>query len=284
MSFTGKQLTLAIHVDDGLATCVDEDELVKLDRQIGREFNNKIKSDVNCTKFDYLGVNIDISSGVEAELTMEQYIKDACVEHGVYCAAPTPAKLNLFDADEDDEPLPSKEKDNFHRAVAQLYLATRVRPDVLLPITFLCSRESAPTINDQEKLHRVLKCLYGTPTLGIVLGKYGEEMGLTVYADASYAVHKDYKSHGGVIAIHHKGPVLVKCSKQNMVTKSSTEAELVALSDAASIAAYNIQFLKRQGYNVDATLMQDNTSTIKLAENGRSNSDRTRHIGIRKFS
>lgn len=255
MSSSGKQLTLAIHVDDGLAT-----------------------------KFDYLGVNIDISSGVEAELTMEQYIKDVCVEHGVYCTAPTPAKLNLFDTDEDDEPLPSKEKDKFHRAVAQLlYLATRVRPDVLLPITFLCSRVSDPTINDQEKLHRVMKYLYGTPTLGIVLGKYGEEMGLTVYADASYAVHKDYKSHGGVIVIHNRGPVLVKCSKQKMVTKSSTEAELVTLSDAASIAAYNVQFLKCQGYNVDATLKQDNTSTIKLAENGRSNSDRTRHIGIRYF-
>ena len=284
MSSSGKQLTLAIHVDDGLATCVDEDELVKLDQQIRKEFNNEIESEVDCTKFDYLGVNIDVSSGVEAELTMEQYIKDVCVEHGVYCAAPTPAKLNLFDADEDDEALPSKEKDKFHRAVAQLlYLATRVRPDVLLPITFLCSRVSDPTINDQEKLHRVLKYLYGTPTLGIVLGKYGEEMGLTVYADASYAVHKDYKSHGGVIVIHNRGPVLVKCSKQKMVTKSSTEAELVTLSDAASIAAYNVQFLKCQGYNVDATLKQDNTSTIKLAENGRSNSDRTRHIGIRYF-
>ena len=83
--------------------------------------------------------------------------------------------------------------------------------------------------------------------------------------------------------IHNRGPVLVKCSKQKMVTKSSTEAELVTLSDAASIAAYNVQFLKCQGYNVDARLKQDNTSTIKLAENGRSNSDRTRHIGIRYF-
>ena len=68
-------------MDDGLATCVDEDELVKLDQQIRNEFNNEIESEVNCTKFDYLGVNIDISSGMEAELTMEQYIKDVCVEH-----------------------------------------------------------------------------------------------------------------------------------------------------------------------------------------------------------
>ena len=42
---------------------------------------------------------------------------------------------------------------------------------------------------------------------------------------------------------------------RKMVSKSSTEAELIPLSDAK----------------------QDNTSTIKLAENGKSNSDRTKH-------
>ena len=34
---------------------------------------------------------------------------------------------------------------------------------------------------------------------------------------------------------------------------------------------------------MNAVLHQDNTSTISLAENGRSNSDRTKHIGIRYF-
>ena len=77
-----------------------------------------------------------------------------------------------------------------HRGVAQLlYLATRVRPDILLPITFLCSRASEPTHEDLGKLHRVLKYLNGSSHLGIILGKYGIDMALTVYADASYAVH-----------------------------------------------------------------------------------------------
>ncbi len=44
-----------------------------------------------------------------------------------------------------------------------------------------------------------------------------------------------------------------------------------------------MNFLKGQGYDVSSTLMQDNTSTIRLAENGKSNSDRTRHIGVRYF-
>ena len=56
--------------------------------------------------------------------------------------------------------------------------------------------------------------------------------------------------------------MIVKCSKQKIVTKSSTEAELVTLSDAVSLAAYSVNFSKAQGYDVSATLMQDNSTLI----------------------
>ena len=43
-------------------------------------------------------------------------------------------------------------------------------------------------------------------------------------------------------------------------------------------------FLLEQGYNLGpATIYQDNMSTIALIKNGRSNSERTRHIAIRFF-
>ena len=67
------------------------------------------------------------------------------------------------------------------------------------------------------------------------------------------------------------------------MSKSSAEAELITLSDAVSIAAYNVNLLKAQGYDVCAELKQDNASTIKLAENGKSDSDRTKHIQVRFF-
>jgi hypothetical protein len=67
------------------------------------------------------------------------------------------------------------------------------------------------------------------------------------------------------------------------VEKSSTEAELTTLANATSLTAHLIQFLQFQGHNVVAEMNQDNQSTIKLAKNGKSNSDRTRHIKIRYF-
>jgi hypothetical protein len=68
------------------------------------------------------------------------------------------------------------------------------------------------------------------------------------------------------------------------VTKSSTEAELVALSDSASQGLHLRQFVIAQGYTCGpVTLYQDNMSTMALVERGRSAGERTRHIDIRYF-
>ena len=72
--------------------------------------------------------------------------------------------------------------------------------------------------------------------------------------------------------------------KQKIVCRSSTESELVALSDATSLAAYELQFMESLGMKVTkAHLYQDNTPTIRLALNGKSCSDRTKHIKLRYF-
>jgi hypothetical protein len=72
--------------------------------------------------------------------------------------------------------------------------------------------------------------------------------------------------------------------KQKIVCRSSTESELVALSDATSLAAYELQFMISLGMEMGhAQVYQDNTSTIRMAHNGKSNSDRTKHIKLRYF-
>ena len=75
-----------------------------------------------------------------------------------------------------------------------------------------------------------------------------------------------------------------KSAKQKVVSKSSTEAELIGLSDSASQVIWTRDFLIGQGYSIQAaTIYQDNLSTMALAKNGRSNSERSRHINIRYF-
>ena len=72
--------------------------------------------------------------------------------------------------------------------------------------------------------------------------------------------------------------------KQKINTKSSTEAELIGLSDGLSLVIWARNFLESQGYKMPpATVFQDNMSTIAMLKNGRPTSDRTRHVNIRFF-
>ena len=58
----------------------------------------------------------------------------------------------------------------FHSRTAKLlYLAKRVRPDILTAIAFLTTRTRAPTQDDYCKLERVLRYLNGTKEFGMML-------------------------------------------------------------------------------------------------------------------
>lgn len=82
-----------------------------------------------------------------------------------------------------------------------------------------------------------------------------------------------------------KGSVLSLSRKQRLNTKSSTEAEVVAVDDASPQILWTNYFIKAQGYNISDTLVyQDNQSAMLLEVNGRgSSSKRTRHMNIRYF-
>jgi len=79
--------------------------------------------------------------------------------------------------------------------------------------------------------------------------------------------------------------VYLKSSKQKLVSRSSTEAELVSLADAASDTLWILKLLRFLGIKCDsATVYQDNKSTIFMAENGESSATgNSKHIDVRFF-
>ena len=96
------------------------------------------------------------------------------------------------------------------------------------------------------------------------------------------------KSHTGcAIVLGDAGALFAKSSKQKIVTKSSTEAELVGLSDTATQAIHLRNFVQAQGYDIGPVVIyQDNMSCMKAhiqAHRGGPGSERSRHINIRHF-
>jgi hypothetical protein len=70
-----------------------------------------------------------------------------------------------------------------------------------------------------------------------------------------------------------------------MNVRSSTEGELVALDDAATMILCTKLFLEAQGYDVEKNIIyQDKKSAILLETNGKKSSGkRTRALNIRYF-
>jgi len=75
-----------------------------------------------------------------------------------------------------------------------------------------------------------------------------------------------------------------RASNPSIITKSSTEAELVGATDGANQVIHLRSFLIAQGYEEKpAVLYQDNMSAIALIKKGKSGSMRTRHIDVKYY-
>ena len=73
-------------------------------------------------------------------------------------------------------------------------------------------------------------------------------------------------------------------TKHNIVTKISTEAEIVAVSDGLGENLRLMYLMQDQGYDIKpVVLYQYNKSAITLMKKGRSTSRRTKHISVRYF-
>jgi hypothetical protein len=276
-----EQCTICLHVDDLKITCCNAGTIEHLLDGLTTKY--KTLTVHRGLIHSYLGMTFDYTVAGVVKVTMEKYVQDIIDGYQVTGKAATPASVNLFDLR--DSPVLSSDKSiEFHSRVAKLlYLAKRVRPDILTPVAFLSTRTRKPTDDDQAKLNRVLRYINSTKEMGMIL-QCTKDIAILVYADASYGVHADGKSHTGVYITLGRGGVFFRSTKQKIVTKSSTESELIGLSDSLGQAIWTRDFLIGQGYKVGpAKVFQDNKSTITLAAKGRSTSDRTRHIHIRYF-
>jgi hypothetical protein len=291
-TYKGDQQTVCVHVDDLKITCKNDDLKItckndEANQDVVRELRRLYK-DVTVNEgnvHSYIGITFDYSVPGKVKLTQEGYIGDLILFYNVDSAVKTPAADNLFDVDPNSPLLDKVRKEDFHTLSAKLlYLSKRTRPDIQVAVCFLVSRVQEPTEQDAKKAVRVLRYLYGTQHLGVIIEPDANFFCVRSYIDASYGVHPDGKSHTGVTISMGKGPIMSKSTKQKLVSKSSTEAELIALSDSASVVIWVRNFLTAQGYKMPpAEVYQDNTSTMAMVAAGMPTSNRTRHISIRFF-
>jgi hypothetical protein len=285
----GTQFTVAWHVDDLKVSHVKSSVVDKFIDDMEGEFGketplNKSRGKVH----DYLGMKLDFSEAGEVTVTMIDYIKSILHDapKAMHGSAATPATNHLFQINYENPVLLEKEQAEsyVHLVMQLLYLSQRAHPDIRTAVSFLCGRLTKPDQDDYKKLARVMKYLDSTVDLPLVLAA-SDSGQIRWWVDASFAVHTDMKSHTGGTLSLGKGSVYSTSSKQKLVTRSSTEAEVIGVHDVMPQMLWTAHFIDSQGVNVDESILyQDNTSSILLEKNGRSSSTkRTRHMNIRYF-
>jgi hypothetical protein len=284
----GKQCTILWHVDDLKISHVDPDVVTSVIDMIEAEFGKEAPLTVSRGKVHvYLGMTIDFSTDGKVRFSMINYLEEILDElpPEMDGDSTTPAASFLFDVDEDCEKLEAEASEFFHHNTAKLlFICKRARPDIQTAVAFLCTRVKGPDTDDYKKLTRVMKYLRATISMPLTLEADGSNI-IKWWVDASYGVHPDMRSHTGGVLTLGKGAIYATSTRQKIGTKSSTEAELVGVSDVISQVIWTRYFLEAQGYSVsDSIVYQDNQSAMLMEKNGRfSSGKRTRHINIRYF-
>jgi hypothetical protein len=147
-----------------------------------------------------------------------------------------------------------------------------------LAVHYLCTRVKGPSEHDERKLERVLGFLKGTIDRSRIINKDGGIGKITAYVDASFSVHADGKGQSGAIIMMGSTMLEGITGKQKCASHDSTESELIALCDLSMDALWHHEWFENQGYKMEIpTVYQDNTSTIRLVDNG-GGKMRTRHM------
>jgi len=115
---------------------------------------------------------------------------------------------------------------------------------------FLSTRVKSLEGDDYKNMARVMLYLRGTQELMLTI-EPGEHPRWCV--DCSYAVHPVMKGHCGTFITLGKGATYIVSTKQKSNTKSTTEAEIVAIDDSIAQILWTRHFLSSQGIYIHTT-------------------------------
>ena len=182
---------------------------------------------------EFLGMKFILKKG-KVIISMKKHIKKAIdsILDDITRTAASPANNNLFQVQHEAEFLDEEHTDNYHSVVALLlYISRRCRLDIQTAVGCLTTKVSNPNEGDWKKAERVPQYLNGTIDLTLTLGA-DDITQMKLWVDVSNGVHDDdSRSHTAGCVSFGWGVLLTKCQKQKLNVKSSTEGEIVGVSD-----------------------------------------------------
>ena len=282
------QCTIMYHIDDILAGHLSPEVITMFVKRFEKEYATLDPLTVRRGKLhEYLGITLDFRWEGEVALSMYDYLKkmhDSLPDSMKSTYRNTPAPEDLFKVDPNDTKLDSKRKEEYHHVTAQtLWASQRARPDLQLASGFHCTRVKSPGEQDWKKMAHLQGYIWKTRYLPLIIAI--TEDGAIIYIDGAHAVHTDCKGHSGMVSTMGKGAMMSVSKKLGLVTRSSTETEVVSTGERMPKCTWLRYFRIAQGDRAkEDILMQDNEVCIILHKNWPFSTGKgSQHINVRYF-
>jgi len=211
-----------------------------------------------------------------------QYIKELCSRYNITEGSQYPYDRNFLSEEEDI--IPYLDITGYRSLVMSIfYVAKHSRFEILFPISYLATFSSYPMQSHYDKAITILKYLYSTQDFRITHRCHDQSF-LHAYIDASYAIHRDAKSHTGSLIFDNTNIIDASSTKHQHMDKSSTGAEVSGVHlKMDTLESLKELYFELTGNSEPVIVYQDNQSGMKLMNQGNSISNKTKHMRVRYF-
>ncbi|KAL2239399.1 UNVERIFIED_CONTAM: Retrovirus-related Pol polyprotein from transposon TNT 1-94 [Sesamum indicum] len=278
-------IILLLYVDDMLIAGSNVKEINRLKDQLSRKFDMKDLGEAR----QILGMKITRDKGIgKIWLSQSDYIEKVLCRFKMENAKSVGTPLgNQFKLSNSDSPQTDSERAKmrvtpYASAIGSLmYAMTCTRPNIAHAVGVVSRFMSNPGVMHWEAVKWILRYLRGTKDRALVFGK--GKLTLFGFVDADFA-GSDYdkrRSTTGYVFTYGGTAVSWVSKLQKVFTLSTTEAEYVAVTEAAKELIWLQHFLGELGKpQADVILHSDSQSAIHLAKNPAFHS-RIKHIEIK---
>ena len=282
---------MALYVDDCYC-CGDMEEIDQVIKEL-KEKGLSLKVEKNMT--DYLSCHIEFSPNKDKAWIGQPHLVhkikekfgDKVKKLQKYKTPGTPHVGLVRAKPEDPEVTPEEHKEYRSGVGMLLYLVKHSRPDIANATRALSKLMDKPTPAAMKELYRVIKYVIDTSDYGLKMNpkKLSEDglFELNLFSDSDWAGDKETRISITGFCIFILGcPISWKSKGQKSISLSSSEAEVIALSEATKELKFIYGILTSMGIKIKLPIVcrVDNVGAIFIAENATA-TPKSKHIDIR---
>jgi len=264
-------------VDDLLIFSNHTQHIANLKSALAKQFGEMLFDQLSTSmSLSYIGLTISLSLNDRISVTQKGYCDQIIKEYEEFrkCTMrkyTTPSASTILDLRRAEVITSSIQKPFIRFTYCLLWIARMSHCELLFTVGIfatLCASPPVEAFNHMDRVFGYLSTVVDSP-----INLHASNLRISLYADASFALHKDGKSHSGFVIRIGDSTIHVSSEKQKFVTMSACEAETAAVvsADLKCIPINNLKLeLSLSFGNEDTVILihQDNQSAIRIISNG----------------